>query len=48
MASILDVPIGTVTSRLYRGRKLLQRSLWEHARQAGYVTSGNVPQSAGA
>jgi RNA polymerase sigma-70 factor (ECF subfamily) len=37
MASILDVPIGTVTSRLYRGRQQLQRSLWEHAREVGIV-----------
>jgi RNA polymerase sigma-70 factor (ECF subfamily) len=39
MAAILDVPMGTVTSRLYRGRKQLQRSLWEHACEAGYVAS---------
>lgn len=38
MATILDVPIGTVTSRLYRGRQQLQRALWEHARTAGYMT----------
>src|SRR5215212_5526619 len=39
MASILDVPIGTVTSRLYRGRQQLQRALWEHAREVGIVAS---------
>ncbi|MGE3912396.1 MAG: sigma-70 family RNA polymerase sigma factor [Chloroflexota bacterium] len=37
MASILDVPIGTVTSRLYRGRKRLQAALWEHARELGLL-----------
>ena len=48
MASILEVPIGTVTSRLFRGRQQLQRSLWEYARDAGYVTSARLAQSAGA
>jgi RNA polymerase sigma-70 factor (ECF subfamily) len=33
IAEILDVPIGTVMSRLHRGRKALQRSLWEFAAQ---------------
>ena len=39
MAAILEVPIGTVTSRLFRGRKQLQRALWEHARDAGILAS---------
>jgi RNA polymerase sigma-70 factor (ECF subfamily) len=34
-ASALDIPIGTVRSRLARGRALLQRALWEHAIDAG-------------
>ncbi|MBI2954866.1 MAG: sigma-70 family RNA polymerase sigma factor [Chloroflexi bacterium] len=37
IAEITGVPIGTVMSRLSRGRKLLQRSLWHYAREAGYV-----------
>ena len=37
IAEILDIPIGTVMSRLYRGRKLLQASLREYARKKGLV-----------
>lgn len=35
VAEAMDVPIGTVMSRLSRGRKLLQRSLWHYARGSG-------------
>ncbi len=35
IAEALGVPIGTVRSRLARGRSLLQKALWEHARDAG-------------
>jgi RNA polymerase sigma-70 factor, ECF subfamily len=31
IAEILDIPIGTVMSRLHRGRKALQKSLYEFA-----------------
>jgi len=31
IAEILDIPIGTVMSRLHRGRKALQKSLYEYA-----------------
>ncbi len=37
IAEILDIPIGTVMSRLYRGRRHLQRLLWDYAKRAGYV-----------
>lgn len=35
IAEILGIPRGTVMSRLFRGRRLLQRSLWEQAQAAG-------------
>jgi len=35
IAEILDIPIGTVMSRLHRGRKALQKELYEFARQRG-------------
>jgi RNA polymerase sigma-70 factor (ECF subfamily) len=37
IADILDVPVGTVMSRLYRGRRLLQRSLAGHAAAEGII-----------
>ena len=37
IAEILDCPVGTVMSRLYRGRKLLERSLLKYARSHGYM-----------
>ena len=35
IAEILDVPIGTVMSRLHRGRKALQKALWAFAEERG-------------
>ena len=37
MAEIMDVPMGTVMSRLHRGRRALQKRLWELARERGIV-----------
>jgi len=33
IAEIMDVPVGTVMSRLHRGRKQLQKRLWDFARE---------------
>lgn len=39
MAKILDIPIGTVRSRLHRARNLLKEKLSEYAKQMGYNKS---------
>ncbi|HXG38688.1 MAG TPA: sigma-70 family RNA polymerase sigma factor [Bacteroidota bacterium] len=37
IAQFLDIPIGTVRSRLHRGRKLLQQRLFEYAKNQGII-----------
>jgi RNA polymerase sigma-70 factor, ECF subfamily len=37
IAEILDIPIGTVMSRLHRGRKAMQKALYEFAVESGLV-----------
>lgn len=37
-AEILGVSPGTIRSRMNRGRTLLQKALWEHARDAGLIS----------
>jgi RNA polymerase sigma-70 factor (ECF subfamily) len=39
IAEALHIPLGTVMSRLHRGRKLLRMELASYARAAGYGTS---------
>src|SRR5947209_3953252 len=43
IAEILDCPVGTVMSRLYRGRKMLERTLLEYARKYGYIRGSAEP-----
>src|SRR3954466_9064010 len=37
IARILECPVGTVRSRLHRGRKMLQKALWQIAEEDGIV-----------
>jgi RNA polymerase sigma-70 factor, ECF subfamily len=39
-AQILDIPVGTVMSRLHRGRRILKRELAEHAVTDGAAAEG--------
>jgi RNA polymerase sigma-70 factor (ECF subfamily) len=48
IAEILDIPIGTVMSRLHRGRKALQKQLYEYASQRGLTARPERPAGAGA
>ena len=38
IAELVDVPVGTVKSRLFRGRRRLQAVLYDHAVEMGYLT----------
>ena len=40
VADVLGIPIGTVKSRLYRGRRLLGRALRDYALDMGYIRGG--------
>jgi RNA polymerase sigma-70 factor (ECF subfamily) len=37
IAGVLDVPVGTVKSRLFRGRRMLQQALYEYALESGFL-----------
>ena len=39
IASLMDVPIGTVKSRLFRGRRQLQKALYDYAVEMGYIAA---------
>jgi len=44
-AAVLGIPVGTVRSRLFRGRKLLQERLLLHAEDAGLIPSSGADRS---
>ena len=37
IAEILDIPVGTVMSRLYRARRLLEKAMLRYATEHGYL-----------
>ena len=43
IAEILDIPIGTVMSRLHRGRKAMQKQLYEFGRERNLVPAPSEP-----
>src|SRR5689334_2346914 len=44
IADIMQCPAGTVMSRLYRGRKILQRLLYDHAVEQGIIDPARIPR----
>ena len=46
IAQMLDIPIGTVMSRHHRGRKFLQKRLYDVARDRGIVAARAMPRPA--
>lgn len=43
IAQTLSIPLGTVRSRIHRGRKMLQKSLWKIAEEQGIVRQLSEP-----
>jgi RNA polymerase sigma-70 factor (ECF subfamily) len=46
IAEMLDIPIGTVMSRLHRGRKFMQKRLYDLARDRGIAAARAMPRPA--
>ncbi len=45
IAEVMDCPVGTVMSRLFRGRRLLQQSLAQFAVEQGYVKDASESEA---
>ncbi len=45
IGAVLGIPVGTVRSRLHRGRKMLQKALWDVAIDAGIMSSATERRS---
>ena len=43
-AEVLEISPGTVRSRMNRGRTLLQKALWQHAKDAGLVPENRITE----
>lgn len=43
IAKIIDIPIGTVRSRLHRAREMMKAMLMKYAKSMGYDTEGKQP-----
>jgi RNA polymerase sigma-70 factor, ECF subfamily len=48
IADILGLPVGTVRSRLHRGRKMLQKRLWKVAEDQGIVRARSAVETTSA
>jgi len=42
IAKALEIPVGTVRSRLNRGRRQLQKALWDEAVRSGYISENTM------
>jgi RNA polymerase sigma-70 factor, ECF subfamily len=45
IAEFVDCPVGTVRSRLHRGRKMLRAALYDYARDHGYVSRNALEEN---
>jgi RNA polymerase sigma-70 factor (ECF subfamily) len=48
IANVMGCPVGTVMSRLHRGRRLLQKRLYDHAVHLGIAPVDEAPEETGA